>query len=111
MDFTINTLHAIFIAYGVMLGAIGNIVYRTQHGLPIKPIWLRVLWGCFALSLYIGILQYKANIQEFEFNLINIFPVIIIGFLSELIAKALPEWFANWKKKMEAGGGDSGKKK
>mgnify|MGYP003608369893 CR=1 FL=1 len=107
MDFILNISHILFIVYAVIVGAMGNITYRAEKNLPIKPIWLRVLWGCFALAVYLTALQRYLNIQEL--NLINTFPIFLLGFLSELIAKMLPDLLEKYKRH-KIGGGDNGKK-
>lgn len=106
MQFILNISHTLFILYGIMLGVLGNITYRAEKKLPIKPIWLRILWGCFSLAVYLTVLQKYIEIKEL--NLLNAFPIFLIGFMSEHIAKFLPDLFDKWKKNKV---GDSNEKK
>ena len=106
MQFNIDISHALFIVYGVILGVMGNVTYRAEKRLPIKPVWLRLLWGFFALAVYSTVQDRYFKVQEL--NLINAFPIFILGFLSEYISKALPKIVERYEKKF--GGGSDEKK-
>ena len=43
----------IFIAYGLLLGTLGNLLYRVNNHLNISPIIIRILYGAMALALYV----------------------------------------------------------
>lgn len=104
MNFIINISHILFIVYTVILGTMGNITYRAEKRLPIKPISLRILWGFFAVAVYLSVLQKYLNITELD--LLNTFPVFLIGFASEMIAKKVPLVVEKWSKRAEGGNND-----
>ena len=106
MQFNIDISHALFIVYGVILGVMGNVTYRAEKRLPIKPVWLRLLWGFFALAIYSTVQDRHFKVQEL--NLINAFPIFILGFLSEYISRVLPKIVERYEKKF--GGGSDEKK-
>lgn len=107
MQFNIDISHTLFIVYAVIIGTMGNITYCAEKKLPIKPIWLRILLGCFALAVYLTALQKYLNIEELD--LINTFPIFLLGFLSEMLAKIIPELVEKYIKN-KTGGGSNGKK-
>ncbi|MCP1226349.1 hypothetical protein [Sebaldella sp. S0638] len=106
MDFILNISHILFIVYAIIIGSLGNITYRAEKNLPIKPIWLRVLWGCFALAVYLTALQKYLKVEELD--LINTFPIFLLGFLSEMMAKILPDLVEKYIKN-KAGGNNEKK--
>ena len=43
----------VMISYGVLLGFLGNITFRANNKIDIKPFWVRLLNGALADALYI----------------------------------------------------------
>ena len=54
----------VFIVYGLILGTLGNLLYRVNNHLKINPIAIRILYGIMALALYVlmylGLLMLKS---------------------------------------------------
>ncbi len=88
MGFTIDLSHAALICYGTLLGLMGNILYRVQNKLPIKPLKMRIAWGVFALAMYLLVCEHLLKYKEL--NLLTMLGVIIAGFLIEDVSKMLP---------------------
>ena len=101
MSFIIEIPHILFIVYAVILGALGNVTYRAERKMPIKPISVRVLWGFFSVAIYLSVLQNYLKITEL--NLLNAFPIFLIGFSSELIAKKVPLIIEKWSERVKGG--------
>lgn len=80
----------ILITYGVLLGTLGNLLYRANNKLKISPIIIRVLYGGISLALYI-LFHVAWNKQEPRLNLIIMFLIMLIGYFVELMIEVLEE--------------------
>lgn len=80
----------VLISYGVLLGTLGNLLYRANNKLKISPIVIRVLYGAISLALYI-LFHVMWNKQEPRLNLIIMFVVMLIGYFVELLIEVLEE--------------------
>ena len=87
---TETTKQLILIVYGVILGTLGNLLYRVNNKLKISPIVIRILYGAISLALYI-LIHMLWNKQEPRLNLIIMFVIMLIGYFVELTIEVLEE--------------------
>ena len=80
----------ILIIYGVILGTLGNLLYRANNKLKISPIVIRILYGGISLALYIT-MHLLWNKQEPRLNLIIMFVIMLIGYFIELTIEVLED--------------------
>lgn len=84
------TKQIILILYGVILGTLGNLLYRANNKLKISPILIRLLYGAISLALYIFI-HLVWNKEEPRLNLIIMFVIMLIGYFIELTIEVLED--------------------
>ena len=87
---TETTKQLILIVYGVILGTLGNLLYRVNNKLKISPIVIRILYGAISLALYI-LIHMLWNKQEPRLNLIIMFVIMLIGYFVELTVEVLED--------------------
>lgn len=84
--------NVIMIFYGILLGFLGNVTFRANNKLNIKPFWMRLLNGALADALYIFLMILFPNVLKLD--LVIMFVVFGIGFfiepLSELALVKIP---------------------
>ena len=80
----------IFIVYGLVLGTLGNLLYRANNHLDISPFILRVLHGAMALALYI--LTYLEVYKKIpSLHLVVMISIIFAGYFVELLIEILED--------------------
>ena len=80
----------IFIAYGLLLGTLGNLLYRVNNHLNISPIIIRILYGAMALALYV--LTYLSIYKKVpSLHLIIMILIIFVGYFVELLIEVLED--------------------
>ena len=73
----------ILIIYGVLLGTLGNLLYRVTNKLK-TTIVVRVLWGLFSLAVYVAIYLYWTKTTP-TVNIVIMLIILIIGYYIELL--------------------------
>ena len=80
----------IFIGYGLLLGTLGNLLYRANNHLDISPVVVRILYGAMALALYV--LTYLAVYKKVpSLHLIIMVIIIVVGYFVELLIEVLED--------------------
>ena len=83
-------VNLIFIIYGLILGTLGNLLYRVNNHLKINPVAIRFLYGIMALALYV--LMYLAFLKKVpEIDVVVMLLIIVVGYFVELIIEVLEE--------------------
>nr|DAX88872.1 MAG TPA: hypothetical protein [Caudoviricetes sp.] len=73
------------ISYGVLLGFLGNITFRANNKIDIKPFWIRLLNGALADALYIFLMIMFPKILNLDVSVM--FIIFGIGFLIEPLSE------------------------
>ena len=76
----------IFIVYGLVLGTLGNLLYRANNHLDISPFILRILYGAMALALYLGVYKKIPSL-----HLVVMILIIFAGYFVELLIEILED--------------------
>lgn len=76
---------AVMITYGVLLGFLGNITFRANNKIDIKPFWVRLLNGALADALYIFLMIMFPKILKLDVAIM--FIIFGIGFLIEPLSE------------------------
>ena len=80
----------VFIVYGLILGTLGNLLYRVNNHLKINPIAIRILYGIMALALYV--LMYLGFLKKIpEIDIVVMLIIIVVGYFVELIIEVLED--------------------
>ena len=80
----------IFIVYGLVLGTLGNLLYRANNHLDISPFILRILYGAMALALYV--LTYLGVYKKIpSLHLVVMILIIFAGYFVELLIEILED--------------------
>lgn len=80
----------IFIGYGLLLGTLGNLLYRVNNHLNISPIIIRILYGAMALALYV--LTYMSIYKKIpSLHLVIMVVIIAVGYFVELLIEVLED--------------------
>lgn len=88
MFFGLNTetvKEVVMISYGVLLGFLGNITFRANNKIDIKPFWVRLLNGALADALYIFLMIMFPKILKLDVAIM--FIIFGIGFLIEPLSE------------------------
>ncbi|MBF4805840.1 MAG: hypothetical protein HXM47_04495 [Pseudoleptotrichia goodfellowii] len=75
----------VMISYGIMLGFLGNITFRANNKIDIKPFWVRLLNGALADALYIFLMIMFPKILKLDVAIM--FIIFGIGFLIEPLSE------------------------
>lgn len=75
----------VMISYGVLLGFLGNITFRANNKIDIKPFWVRLLNGALADALYIFLMVMFPKILKLDVAIM--FIIFGIGFLIEPLSE------------------------
>ena len=75
----------VMISYGVLLGFLGNITFRANNKIDIKPFWVRLLNGALADALYIFLMILFPKILKLDVAIM--FIIFGIGFLIEPLSE------------------------
>lgn len=80
----------LWITYAVSLGTFGNILYRINNNLKIKPFWNRVLYGLMSVGFYIGGVLYLTN-EKPKLNIIIMLLIFVVAYFIELFIEILEQ--------------------
>ena len=76
---------AVMITYGVLLGFLGNITFRANNKIDIRPFWVRLLNGALADALYISLMILFPGVLKLDIAIM--FIIFGIGFLIEPLSE------------------------
>lgn len=80
----------LWVVYAISLGTFGNILYRINNNLVIKPFWNRVLYGLMGVGFYVsGILYFTKD--EPKLNVIVMLLIFVISYFVELLIEILEQ--------------------
>ena len=79
-----NVKDIVWILYAVSLGTFGNILYRINNNLKIKPFLYRLLYGIMATGLYVGgfVILFK---DKPKLQITIMLLIFIIAYFTEII--------------------------
>lgn len=84
----------IWILYALSLGTFGNILYRINNNLKIKPFLYRVLYGLMGVALYTGgVLQFTKD--KPKLNIIVMLLIFFISYFVELLIDIVEDRLPN----------------
>ena len=83
-----NVKDIVWILYAVSLGTFGNILYRINNDLKIKPFLYRLLYGIMATGLYVGgfVILFK---DKPKLQIIIMLLIFIIAYFTEIIIEVV----------------------
>ena len=83
-----NVKDIVWILYAVSLGTFGNILYRINNDLKIKPFLYRLLYGIMATGLYVGgfVILFK---DKPKLQIIIMLLIFIIAYFTEIIIEVI----------------------
>ena len=83
-----NVKDIVWIIYAVSLGTFGNILYRINNDLKIKPFLYRLLYGVMATGLYVGgfVILFK---DKPKLQIIIMLLIFIIAYFTEIIIEVV----------------------
>lgn len=83
-----NVKDIVWILYAVSLGTFGNILYRINNDLKIKPFLYRLLYGIMATGLYVGgfVVLFK---DKPKLQIIIMLLIFIIAYFTEIIIEVV----------------------
>lgn len=80
----------LWVIYAISLGTFGNILYRINNNLIIKPFWNRVLYGLMGVGFYVsGILYFTKD--KPKLNIIVMLLIFVISYFVELFIEILEQ--------------------
>ena len=80
----------LWVVYAISLGTFGNILYRINNNLVIKPFWNRVLYGLMGVGFYVsGILYFTED--KPKINIIVMLLIFVISYFVELFIEILEQ--------------------
>ena len=83
-----NVKDIVWIIYAVSLGTFGNILYRINNDLKIKPFLYRLLYGIMATGLYVGgfVILFK---DKPKLQITIMLLIFIIAYFTEIIIEVI----------------------
>ena len=83
-----NVKDIVWILYAISLGTFGNILYRINNDLKIKPFLYRLLYGIMATGLYVGgfVVLFK---DKPKLQIIIMLLIFIIAYFTEIIIEVV----------------------
>lgn len=83
-----NVKDIVWILYAVSLGTFGNILYRINNDLKIKPFLYRLLYGIMATGLYVGgfVILFK---DKPKLQITIMLLIFIIAYFTEIIIEVI----------------------
>lgn len=83
-----NVKDIVWILYAVSLGTFGNILYRINNDLKIKPFLYRLLYGIMATGLYVCgfVVLFK---DKPKLQIIIMLLIFIIAYFTEIIIEVV----------------------
>ena len=80
----------LWVTYAISLGTFGNILYRINNNLVIKPFWIRVMYGLMGVGFYVsGILYFTKD--KPKINIIVMLLIFVISYFVELFIEILEQ--------------------
>ena len=80
----------LWVVYAISLGTFGNILYRINNNLVIKPFWNRILYGLMGVGFYVsGILYFTKD--KPKLNIIVMLLIFVISYFVELFIEILEQ--------------------
>lgn len=84
----------IWILYALSLGTFGNILYRINNNLKIKPFLYRVLYGLMGVAFYTGgVLHFTKD--KPKLNIIVMLLIFFISYFVELLIDIVEDRLPN----------------
>ena len=80
----------LWVIYAIRLGTFGNILYRINNNLVIKPFWNRVLYGLMGVGFYVGGILYFTKDKP-KINIIVMLLIFVISYFVELFIEILEQ--------------------
>ena len=80
----------LWVIYAISLGTFGNILYRINNNLVIKPFWNRVLYGLMGVGFYVGGILYFTKDKP-KINIIVMLLIFVISYFVELFIEILEQ--------------------
>ena len=80
----------LWVIYAISLGTFGNILYRINNNLVIKPFWNRVLYGLMGVGFYVGGILYFTKDKP-KLNIIVMLLIFVISYFVELFIEILEQ--------------------
>lgn len=84
----------LWVLYALSLGTFGNILYRLNNNLIIKPFWNRVLYGLMGVGFYLIGVLYLTNDKP-KLNIIIMLLIFVISYFVELFIEILEQRLPN----------------
>lgn len=84
----------LWVIYAISLGTFGNISYRINNNLVIKPFWNRILYGLMGVGFYVlGILHFTKD--KPKLNIIVMLLIFFISYFVELLIDIVEDRLPN----------------
>ena len=80
----------LWVIYAISLGTFGNILYRINNNLVIKPFWNTVLYGLMGVGFYVGGILYFTKDKP-KINIIVMLLIFVISYFVELFIEILAQ--------------------
>ena len=83
-----NVKDIVWILYAISLGTFGNILYRINNDLKIKPFLYRLLYGIMTTGLYVGgfVILFK---DKPKLQITIMLLIFIIAYFTEIIIEVI----------------------
>ena len=94
----------------ILFGTIGNILYRLNNHLKIKPVYVRALIGFMAAVIYILFFFFILK-EKPRFEPLKLVGCFAIGYFTELILDTMRDKIPGILNKFVPGGADNGNDK
>ena len=92
----------------ILFGTIGNVLYRLNNHLKIKPVYIRILIGFMAAVIYILFFFFILK-EKPIFEPLKIVGCFAIGYFTELILDTIEDKMPGLLNKFVPGGADNDK--
>ena len=80
----------LWVVYAISLGIFGNILYRINNNLVVKPFWNRVLYGLMGVGFYVSGILYITKDKP-KLNIIVMLLIFVISYFVELFIEILEQ--------------------
>lgn len=84
----------LWVIYAINLGTFGNILYRINNNLVIKPFWSRILYGLMGVGFYVSGTLYLTKDKP-RLNIIVMLLIFVISYFVELFIEILEQRLPN----------------
>ena len=84
----------LWVIYAINLGTFGNILYRINNNLVIKPFWSRILYGLMGVGFYVSGTLYLTKDKP-KLNIIVMLLIFVISYFVELFIEILEQRLPN----------------